>query len=332
MLVVDDEEPIRHALTKFLGARGYAVSAAESGELALDILQQERFDALICDVRMPGMAGTEVVARALARHPDLAVLMLTAVNDAPTATDALARGAMDYLMKPIELADLARAVERAIQRRDLERQQRNVERLIQDEVELRTEGLRRERAELADVVIGLVRSLVHAQEAKNEFLRGNSERVSATAAAIGSALRLPETEVRDCGVAGLLRDVGIIGVPEALLRKPGPLTADEFAQVKEHVRIGVDLLSPIAPLAPVLAAVRDHHEHWDGGGYPRQLAGNQISLGGRILAAADAYVALTSRRAYREPLRSAGAIDLLSAHVDAQLDPTVFAALREVAR
>ncbi len=101
VLVVDDEDSIRNAIGKFLRARGYEVAVTESGDAALDLLQRERFDALLCDVRMPGMSGTEVVPRAMELRPDLAVLMLTAVNDAPTATEVLAHGAMDYLMKPV---------------------------------------------------------------------------------------------------------------------------------------------------------------------------------------------------------------------------------------
>jgi DNA-binding NtrC family response regulator len=155
VLVVDDEESIRLALGKFLRSRGYDVTTVIDGATALEALQQGRFDAMLCDVRMPGMSGIAVVARALELHPDLAVLMLTAVTDAPTATEALANGAMDYLMKPIELADLARTIERALHKRDLESQQRNVERVIRDEVELRTADLRRDMLRLADTVEAL---------------------------------------------------------------------------------------------------------------------------------------------------------------------------------
>lgn len=152
ILIVDDEESIRLALGKFLRSRGYEVTTVNDGAGALDALQNERFDAMLCDVRMPGMTGIEVVARALDIQPDLAVLMLTAVTDAPTATEALANGAMDYLMKPVELVDLARAIERALQKREMESQQRNVERVIRDEVELRTAELRRDMLRLADTV------------------------------------------------------------------------------------------------------------------------------------------------------------------------------------
>jgi putative two-component system response regulator len=328
VLVVDDEESIRNAIGKFLKARGFDVAVAENGVEALETLQRERFDALLCDVRMPGMSGTEVVPRAIELRPDLAVLMLTAVNDAPTATEVLAQGAMDYLMKPVELDELAKAVERALRKRELEIQQRNVERMIREEVALRTEELRREQEQLAQISISIVRALVNAQEAKDPFLRGHSQRVAAMAAAIASAMGLPDDAVEDLRLSGQLHDIGKIGIPEALLHKAGPLTEDEYTRVKEHVRIGMDILTPLTPLARVLPAIQDHHERWDGSGYPRQLSGEQISLGGRILAAVDAFDALTSRRAYREPLTSQETIELLASSAGSHLDADVIEVLR----
>ena len=328
VLVVDDEDSIRNAIGKFLKARGYEVEVVENGIEAVEALQRERFDVMLCDVRMPGMSGTEVVPRAMELRPDLAVLMLTAVNDAPTATEVLAQGAMDYLMKPVELDELAKAVERALRKRDLEIQQRNVERMIREEVALRTEELRREQALLAEISISIVRSLVNAQEAKDPFLRGHSQRVAAMAAAIASAMGLPDDAVEDLRLSGQLHDIGKIGIPESLLHKAGPLTEEEYLRVKDHVRIGMDILTPLAPLARVLPAIQDHHERWDGSGYPRQLSGEQISLGGRILAAVDAFDALTSRRAYREPLTPHETIELLSNSAGAHLDPAVIEVLR----
>lgn len=316
-------------MSKFLRARGYDAVAVEGGAQALALLQQERFDALLCDVRMPGMTGVDVVPRALELRPDLAILMLTAVNDAPTATEALAHGAMDYLMKPVELADLARAVERALHKRDLEVQQNNVERLIREEVEVRTEELHREKHALAEASIGVAKALVNAHEAKDVFFRGHSERVGAISVAIASVMRLADSAVENVRLAGQLHDVGKIGVPDRLLSKPGLLTPDECAQMREHVRIGIEILSPLTSLARVIPAIQDHHERYDGSGYPRQLAGEQISLGGRILAAADAYDALTSRRAHREPTPSEESIALLAREAGGHLDPAVFAALRK---
>jgi response regulator RpfG family c-di-GMP phosphodiesterase len=330
VLIIDDEEALRSAMSKFLRARGYDVVVSDSGPRGLALLQAERFDALLCDVRMPGMSGIDVVPRALELKPDLAILMLTAVNDPSSVTEALAHGAMDYLMKPVEFTDLANAVERALSKRNLEIQQRNIERLIREEVALRTEELQREQRALAGVSVTVVRALVTVQEAKDVFRSGHSQRVAAIAVDVATAMRLAEGVVEDVRLAGHLHDVGKIGVPEGLISKPSRLTAEEQAQVREHVRIGVEILSPLASLARILPAVQDHHERWDGGGYPRQLSGEQISLGGRIVAAADAFDALTSRRAYREPMPADRSIEVLAADAGAQLDPAVFDALRQV--
>jgi len=330
ILLVDDEELIRTALAKFLRSKGYEVTTCDSGPAALDALEREKHVLMLADVRMPGMTGLALVPAALAVDPELAVMMLTAVNDAPTATEALAHGAMDYLMKPIELADLAAAVERVLHKRDLAIEQRKVERLIREEVAAQTEELNRERTMLNSVLVDVVKALVSAQEAKDPYLRGHSDRVADLASSIASAIGMTDDEVENMRVAGRLMDVGKIGIRESVLNKPGALTSEEFDHVKEHVKIGVDILSTIKPIAHLLTAIADHHEHWDGRGYPRGVKGEQISLGGRILHAADAYDALTSHRAWRDPLTPPDAVRFLEERVGASLDPNVFQALKSV--
>jgi putative nucleotidyltransferase with HDIG domain len=330
LLVVDDEDAIRMALSRFLRSQGYEVHTAESGNAALELLTHQRFSAMLCDVRMPGLSGLETIPRALAADPELAVMMLTAVNDAPTATEALSGGAMDYLMKPVELSDLRQAVERMLHRRDLAIERRRVEQLIREEVALRTEELEREKQALRALTVSIAETLINAMEAKDVYLRGHSARVAEIAASMAELLGLDEDTVEHVRLAGRLHDVGKIGIRESILNKPDKLTVDEFAHVKDHVRIGMEILAPLRHLGVVLQYVHDHHEHWNGSGYPRGLKGEQISLGGRILAAADAFDALTSKRAYREPMSTAEVIAYLGAHVGTLLDPEVYAVLRRV--
>lgn len=330
VLVVDDEEVIRTSLARFLRARGFDVTTAESGRAALAALQQEKFIAMLSDIRMPEMTGLELVPEAHRLDRDLAIIMLTAVNDAPTATEALGMGAMDYLMKPVELGDLATALERALHKRALSIEQRKVERLIREEVAAQTEELRHERERLHSVVVETVQALVRAQEAKDHFMRGHSDRVADLAGSIASALGLPDDEVDAIRIAGRVMDVGKIGIRESVLNKPGALTAEEFEHVQSHVTIGVDILSSITPLYRALDPVRHHHEHFDGTGYPAGLAGEDISIGGRILAAADTYDALTSRRAWRDPMTPPEAVSFLEERSGTLLDPQVFAALRGI--
>lgn len=330
VIVVDDEELIRSALGKFLRSRGYDVTTCESGAAALDLLAREKFVLMLADVRMPGMTGLELVPLALQVDPDLAVMMLTAVNDAPTATEALAQGAMDYLMKPIELADLATAAERVLHKRDLSIEQRKVERLIREEVAAQTKELVHERQMLHGVIVEVVQSLVRAQEAKDPFLRGHSDRVADLAASIATHLGMKDDDIEATRLAGRLMDVGKIGIRESVLNKPSTLTPEEFDHVKDHVRIGLEILAPMKPIAHILQAIADHHEHWSGGGYPRGISGEEISLGGRILTAADAFDALSSRRAWRDPMTATAAVEFLRERSGQFLDPKVFEALQAV--
>ena len=331
VLVIDDEQTIRLALAKFLRTRGFEVRTAGSATEGLAALAGERAEVVLCDVRMPGMGGLEFVPNALELDPDLAVMMLTAVNDAPTATTALSRGAMDYLVKSVELAELQGAVDRVLRRRGQAMERKAMDRRIREEVTARTVELEREKAALKSLSVSIVETLINAQEAKDVHLRGHSQRVADLGASVAHELELDEDVVEDIRLAGRLHDVGKIGVREEVLNKPGRLTPDEFAHVKEHVRIGVEILAPLrAIIGPALQYVHDHHEQWAGGGYPRGLAGEDISLGGRILCACDAFDALTSKRAYREPMSQAGALEFLTQESGKLADARVVAALHAV--
>lgn len=330
VLVVDDESTIRLALSRFLRTRGFEVDVAESGDAALAAIQAQQYALMLCDLRMPGMSGLQMVPRALALDPDLGVIMLTAVNDASSATDALSSGAFDYLTKPVELPDLQAAVEHALIRRTKTMERRTVDRLIREAVSARTAELEQEKQALRNLTVSVAETLVNAMEAKDVYLRGHSQRVSELAAAMGQACGLTSDEIDVLRVAGRLHDIGKIGIRESVLNKAGTLTTAEFEHVKGHVRIGLEILSPLGHLGDTLAFIHDHHEHWDGGGYPRGKAGNDITVGGRILTAADAFDALTSQRAYREPMTAMATLSYLKTESGQLLEPRMYDALVSV--
>ncbi len=330
ILITDDEEPIRLAVSRYLKMRGHECVTAESGASALARLSQERFDVMLCDVRMPEMTGLDMLPHALRLDADLAVIMLTGVNDATTATEALSVGAKDYLVKPIQLPDLDRAVERAAHRRQLEIERRNVEQMIREEVALRTEELEREKRALNQLTIGIAETLVNAMEAKDVYLRGHSHRVAELAASVAESLGLDADIVENVRLAGRLHDIGKIGIREEVLNKPGALTAEEFAHVKDHVRVGMEILEPLKHIPIALEYVHDHHEHYDGSGYPRGLRGEQITIGGRILCACDAFDAITSKRAFRDAKEPRETIAYLEQHVGSLLDGVVYQALKSI--
>jgi cyclic di-GMP phosphodiesterase len=330
ILIVDDEETIRLALRKFLRSRGYEVEIAGSGDQALQLLSKDSFALMLCDVRMPGMTGVQIVPLARERDQDLAIIMLTAVNDAATATEVLSSGATDYLMKPVELADLQQAVDRALQKRLELIEMRRLDMLIREEVALRTAELEQEKESLRLMSVSIAETLINAMEAKDVYLRGHSQRVAELAGQLAEEMDLGETVREDLKVAGRLHDVGKIGIREAILNKPDRLTSEEFEHVKQHVQIGLDILAPLFHLKTPLNYVEHHHERWDGGGYPRGLSGESIPLGARILCAADTFDALTSKRAYRAPMTPMAALEHLKVDIGQQFDPRVYDALVRV--
>jgi len=330
LLVVDDEEPIRTALARFLTQEGYEVHTAESGEAALAALARQKVAGMVLDVRMPGLSGIDLVPMALEAEPHLAILMLTAVTDATTAALCMQRGAFEYLMKPIDLVDLGRAVERALRRRTAQMESAQASQWLKEEVTIRAAEARRERTALERVTIATLEVLVNALEAKDPFSRGHSARVADLSAMIAAELELSDEEVETIRTAGRLHDIGKIGIREEVLAKQGPLTPSEFEHVKEHVVIGTQILAPLTHLHDTIACLRGHHERWDGEGYPDGLRGEEIPIGARILGIAEIYDALTTSRPYQEKMPSQFAIDRLRDLAGTAVDPAVYAGFESV--
>jgi len=330
ILVVDDEEPIRNALKKFLTQQQYDVYAASTGDEALQQLRRHRIALMLCDIRMPGTSGVDLVPQAIEVEPELAILMLTAVNDATSAALCMQRGAMDYLTKPIELADLGRAVQRALKRREMLLENRQLNQWLKEEVSTRTAELQRERMKLERLSIATLEALVNALEAKDPYMRGHSARVADLSATIAHELGIPEEDVEHVRVAGRLHDIGKIGTRESVLNKQGALTPEEFEHVKQHVIIGSQILAPLSHLGDIIPAVRHHHERWDGTGYPDGLRGEEIPMGGRIIGAAEVFDALSTSRAYQEKMSPEKAVERAADLAGTVLDPKVYEGLASV--
>jgi len=330
VLVVDDEEPIRNALKKFLAQQQFEVYAAGSGDEALQQLRRHRIALMLCDIRMPGTSGVDLVPQAIEIEPEVAILMLTAVNDATSAALCMQRGAMDYLTKPIELADLGRAVQRALKRRETLLEHHQLNQWLKEEVTTRTAELQRERGKLERISVATLEALVNALEAKDPYMRGHSARVADLAATIAHQLELPDEQVEHVRVGGRLHDIGKIGTRESVLNKQGALTPDEFEHVRQHVVIGSQILAPLSHLGDIIPAVRGHHERWDGTGYPDGLRGEAIPTAARIIAAAEVYDALSTSRAYQEKMSPEQAIARMADLAGTVLDPKVYEALSTI--
>jgi putative nucleotidyltransferase with HDIG domain len=256
--------------------------------------------------------------------------MLTAVNDATSAALCMQRGALDYLTKPIELADLGRAIQRALKRREMLLENRSLNQWLKEEVTTRTAELQRERQKLERISVATLEALVNALEAKDPYMRGHSARVADLSANIAAQVGLAEEEVEVVRHAGRLHDIGKIGTREAVMNKQGPLTPEEFEHIKQHVIIGTQILSPLAHLADIIGAVRSHHERWDGTGYPDGLRGEEIPIGGRVIGAAEVYDALTTSRPYQEKMTPEQAVERMADLSGTVLDPKVYDALNAI--
>ena len=327
ILVVDDEDAIRNALARFLTRRGYEVRMAASGEEALARLKESGIALMLLDVRMPGMSGLDVVSEALHVNPDVAIVMLSAVTDATSAAICMQRGAMDYLTKPIELTDLAGAIERALRRRDTILQERQISSWLREELEHRARELERQQKKLEQLSVATLEALINALEAKDRYLSGHSARVAAFAATIAQQFGMSDDEIEQVRMAGRLHDLGKIGVREAVLNKEGPLTTEEYEHVKEHVVVGSQILAPLTHLGPIVEFVRGHHEHFDGSGYPDHLKADEIPLGARIICAAEIYDALTTARPYQPMMAPEQAVERMRRLAGSVVDPGVMDAI-----
>jgi putative nucleotidyltransferase with HDIG domain len=330
VLVVDDEEQVRTTLVRFLNQQGYEATAAGSATEARAILQRQKISCVLLDVRMPDASGVDLVSEVIEYEPHAAILMLSGVNDASVAAQSMQRGAMDYLTKPVDLPDLARAIQRALRRRDTLIEGQQINHWLKEEVAVRTAELRIERSHLERISVSTLETLVNALEAKDPFSRGHSARVADLAATIAAELGRSDHEVEEIRTAGRLHDIGKIAIREEILNKQGPLTDAEFEHVKTHPVSGAQILAPLAHLGEVIRYVRHHHERWDGKGYPDQLAGEAIPLGARILGAVEIYDALTTSRPYQERMAPELAVERMRDLVGTMLDGRVLDALSRV--
>jgi putative two-component system response regulator len=306
VLVVDDDAMNREVLEAALEAEGFEVVAAADGPGCLAACRREPVGTVLLDVMMPGMDGFEV-CRALKRDDATAlipVLLVTALGDRASRVRGIEAGADDFLTKPVDRAELVPRVRSALRTHQLIGQ--------------------------AETVYSLAASLSSALEARDSYTREHAGRVASYALATAERLGLGRRERRDVYLAGLLHDIGKVGVPDAILTKPGPLTAEEFAVIHRHPEIGARICEATRGLEIVAAAVRGHHERWDGGGYPTGLAGEAIPLVARVVAVADAFDAMTSDRPYHRAIPVGAAFEEVGRCRASQFDPAVVEAFLAV--
>jgi putative two-component system response regulator len=318
ILVVDDEPNISRLVSQLLAIKGFSSQTCDSGAQALQAVAAGDFDLVISDINMPGMSGIELLSQVRKSHPDIAFIMLTAVDDHATAVRSLELGAFGYIIKPFEANELFINVTNSLRRRELEMERDRYEERLEHEVRERTAEI---RATQEEVIVRLVTASGFRDEETGEHIRRMGEYAAILARAIGWSLNA----VDEMRLAATMHDVGKMGVADAILHKPGKLTPEEFERMKEHTRIGARILE--GSRIPLMRLARDialyHHEKWTGGGYPEGLAGEAIPLPARIVAVCDVYDALVNDRVYRKALPEEQALAIINEGRGTHFDPGV---------
>jgi cyclic di-GMP phosphodiesterase len=323
ILVVDDEEAIREVVSTLLEAQGYSCTVCANGRLALEAFRKDTFDLALSDIVMPEMDGLKLLAELRSEDPDVPVIMVTAMHDISIALEAIRAGAYDYILKPFEKDQLHLSVRRALEHRRLVMENRTYQSDLELLVAERTQQLSIALQDLEQSYDYTLEALGGALDAKDAETEGHCQRVTAFTITIARSMGLDKAQLRHIARGAFLHDIGKMGVPDSILTKPGPLTAQERTIMRRHCDIGFSVLERIPFLKEAAEIVLSHQECYDGSGYPRGLKGEQIPLGARIFAVADTLDAMISDRPYRKALPIATAREEIKRFSGKQFDPKV---------
>lgn len=323
ILIVDDEEPIRDVLAGLLESAGYQCTTAPNGSEGLKKLESGGFALVLSDILMPEMNGLQFLMQVRQRDPDLPVILVTAMHDISAAIGAIRSGAYDYLLKPFERDQLHLSVRRALEHRRLVLENRSYQAGLERLVEERTRQLSETLEELEQSYDYTLEALGGALDLKDAETEGHCQRVTAYTILIAQAMGVESTELGHIARGAFLHDIGKMGVPDRILRKPGPLTDEERQVMRRHCEIGHAVLKNIPYLKQAAEIVLTHQENYDGSGYPRGLRGEEIPIGARIFAVADAFDAMISDRPYRKAMPMKTAIEEIRRSCGTQFDPRV---------
>jgi putative nucleotidyltransferase with HDIG domain len=328
ILVVDDERDILELLQETFEDAGYQVSIAVNATDALEIFEKENPDVILSDNRMPGMSGIEFFEEVREKASDSVRILMTGYADLNIAIEAINRGwVYKFVAKPFKLEEILVTIQRALEYYEIVKQKKRLEKKIRqhnailekrvtertkdlrevmEELEVKNRTLTHQKSEIRELYsqlqrsyLGTISALYFALEARDPYTRGHSERVFHYCLHVGKRLGLTPAELVNLKYAALLHDLGKIGVPDSILKKPGRLTEDEYRTIKDHPVVGAAILDPVNFLNRAKEIIRQHHEHYDGAGYPDGLKADRINIQGRIIAVVDAFDAMRSDRPYR---------------------------------
>jgi putative two-component system response regulator len=326
ILCVDDEEFNLAVLAGFLKSLGHEPVTAMAAEEARDKLDQD-IDLVLTDVMMPGMDGFEFVRwiREQSEVPDVPVIMVTTLSEKEDRLRAVQAGANDYVTKPVDLVELRIRSDSLLRMKDSQDVVKLYQKHLEEMIEERTKSLHQTLKQLRTAHIEIINRLSVAAEFRDEDTAFHIHRMSRISAFLARKAGMTEYEAETVLHASPMHDVGKIGIPDAILFKPGPLTPEEWGIMKKHAEIGSRILdggdSDLLQMASLIAL--SHHEKWDGSGYPQGLKGGAIPLVGRICAVADVFDALMSERPYKKPFSLEKSLAVMREGRGTHFDPAV---------
>ena len=316
ILIVDDERAVCNLLSEELTERGYQCCTALDAVEALKEIQKQDFDVALLDIRLPAMSGLELLSRMRLECPNTSVIIITGVCNADAMVEAFRLGALHYIMKPFDLDEVGVTVRLVLETNGNSLEREDHQRPVHPG---RKQAGARPKKAYFEELIAKARSL----EENDKYISRHSHKVAETSVSLAQQLGLPHNDIEKIKIGALVHDIGMIGVSESIPSVPGRLNQQQFWRITNHCEIGERILAHHVKDYEILSIVKHHHERYDGAGYPDGLSGDDIPLGARILALAEAYDAMTSRRPYRAARSAKAACAEIERCKGSQFDPKV---------
>jgi response regulator RpfG family c-di-GMP phosphodiesterase len=331
LLLIDNNPTRQKLLTGFFGAK-YVCDEADSINSAAEKIRQKEYSVLVTAVAPPDFNGLALVPYLQKYSPRTSLVIISENDSAGNTVRAFRAGAFEVIQKPFEMKKIETAVERAYEKYELKCLKDNYQCHLEELVTERTAELDKALEEVEISYRSTLKALVQALETRDYETHGHSERVVTFSLRLGYELGLDKKALRDLELGALMHDIGKIGVPDAILRKPAKLNDEEWEKMKLHPLHGQRILRNIAFLEGATRIVAQHHEKWDGSGYPSGLRGEDIDFGARIFSVADAFDAIISDRVYRKGRPYNEALEELEKNAGTQFDPLVVEAFKNIPR
>ena len=330
VLIVNDDTKQRQQVASWTSELGFEPQQANDADDALIRLDEQAADIAICEVVLPDYGGVWLAAEIRARYPRTAIVMASTLRDVDVAISSLRNDVVDYLLKPFNRDRLSEALALARDWHLANNGMGQLQSVLTDRLRNRRAAVATTLADAQDTHEDAIDGLIDMLQMHERDGRGHATRVARLAVALADELGIDERELLQLYHGALLHDIGKLDIPSSILRKPALLDADEWKIMRTHPQVGYDLLQKMPRFAAAAEIVVAHHESFDGTGYPNALKGEEIPLGARVLAVADAYDSMTIPHTQRPPLPPALAVDEIERCSGKQFDPDIACALGDV--